>query len=100
MAHRHNGILLSHKRNTFDSVLMKWMSLEPISEVKSLYRVKSERERQMSHLNTHTHIYTWNLKRWVAEEVQTYRTDLWTQCGKERVRQIERVALKHIYYHM
>ena len=30
MVHIHNGILLSHKRNTFESVLMKWMNLEPI----------------------------------------------------------------------
>ena len=28
----HNGILLSIKRNTFESVLMRWMSLEPITQ--------------------------------------------------------------------
>ena len=45
MVHIHNGILLSHKRNTFESVLMKWMNLEPIiqSEVsqkeKDKYRI-------------------------------------------------------------
>ena len=26
----YNGILLSHKRNAFESVLMRWMNLEPI----------------------------------------------------------------------
>ena len=26
----YNGILLSHKRNTFESVLMRWMNLELI----------------------------------------------------------------------
>ena len=26
----HNGILLSHKRYAFESVLMRWMNLEPI----------------------------------------------------------------------
>ena len=26
----HNGVLLSHKKNAFESVLMRWMSLEPI----------------------------------------------------------------------
>ena len=26
----HNGILLSIKRNTFESVLVRWMNLEPI----------------------------------------------------------------------
>ena len=30
VAHIHNGILLSLKRNTFESVLMRWMNLEPI----------------------------------------------------------------------
>ena len=33
-------------------------------------------------------------------ETQIQRTDLWTQAGKERVDQIERVALKHTHYHM
>ena len=28
----HNGILLSHKRNTFESVLMIQMNLEPITQ--------------------------------------------------------------------
>ena len=28
VVHIHNGILLSHKRNTFESVLMRWMNLE------------------------------------------------------------------------
>ena len=41
----HNGILLSHKGNAFESVLMRWMNLEPIiqSEVnqkeKDKYRI-------------------------------------------------------------
>ena len=30
MVHMQNVILLSHKSNTFESVLMRWMSLEPI----------------------------------------------------------------------
>ena len=30
MVHIHNGLLLSHKRNTFESVLVRWMNLEPI----------------------------------------------------------------------
>ena len=41
----HNGILLSHKRNAFESVLMRWMSLEPIiqSEV-------SQKEKDKYHI--------------------------------------------------
>ena len=30
----HNGILLSFKKNAFASVLMSWMNLEPIVQVK------------------------------------------------------------------
>ena len=30
MVHIHDGILLSHKKNAFESVLMRWMNLEPI----------------------------------------------------------------------
>ena len=45
MVHIHNGILLSHKSNTFESVPMRWTNLEPIiqSEVsqkeKDKYRI-------------------------------------------------------------
>ena len=37
------------KRNTLESVLMKWMNLEPII-----------REKQISYINS----YKWNLERW------------------------------------
>ena len=45
--HIHNGILLSHKRNTFESVLIKWMNLEPIiqSEVS-----QKEKEKYLMHI--------------------------------------------------
>ena len=44
----HNGILLSRKRNTFESVLMWWMNLEPIiqSEV-------SQKEKDKYHILMH-----------------------------------------------
>ena len=43
------------RRNTFESVLMRWMNLEPViqSEV-------SEREKQIGYIKT----YVWNLERW------------------------------------
>ena len=44
------------KRNAFESVLMRWMNLEPIIQGE----VKSERERQISYINA----YIWNLNRW------------------------------------
>ena len=48
VVHIHDGILISIKRNTFESVLMKWMNLEPIiqSEV-------SQKEKDKYHLLTH-----------------------------------------------
>ena len=44
----HNVILLSHKRNAFESVLIRWMNLEPImqSEV-------SQKEKDKYHILTH-----------------------------------------------
>ena len=30
MVHIHHGILLAIKKNSFESVLMRWMKLEPI----------------------------------------------------------------------
>ena len=45
------------KGNTFESVLMRWMNLEPI--IQSEVRSKSERERQMLYINA----YIWNLER-------------------------------------
>ena len=43
-----NGILPCHKRNEFESVLGRWMKLEPViqSEV-------SQKEKQMSHINAY-----------------------------------------------
>ena len=35
-----------------------------------------------------------------AMETQTYKTDLWTQRGKERVGPTQRIVRKHIHYHM
>ena len=32
MVHIYNGILLSHKKNKFESVLVRWMNIEPITQ--------------------------------------------------------------------
>ena len=44
----HNGILLSHTKNAFESVLMRWVNLEPIiqSEV-------SQKEKDKYRILTH-----------------------------------------------
>ena len=48
MVYIHNGILLSHKRNTFESVLMRWLNLEPIMQ-----NEVSQKEKHKWHILTH-----------------------------------------------
>ena len=50
VVHTHNEILLSYKKNAFESVLMRCMNLEPIiqSEV-------SQKERDKYRILTHTY---------------------------------------------
>ena len=43
-----NGILLSHKRNAFESVLMRWMNLEPITQSEV-----SQKEKDKYHILMH-----------------------------------------------
>ena len=43
------------KRSGFESILLRWMNLEPVIEGS-----KSEREKQISYINA----YTWNLEKW------------------------------------
>ena len=51
----YNGRLLSHKRNAFESVLMRWLNLEPIIQSEL-----SEKEKQILYMN----VYIWTLERW------------------------------------
>ena len=48
VVHIFNGILLSHKKNEFESVLVRWMNLEPVmqSEV-------SQKEKNKYHILMH-----------------------------------------------
>ena len=48
MVHIHNGILLSHKRDAFESFLMRWMNLEPITQ-----NEVSQKEKDKYHILTH-----------------------------------------------
>ena len=50
VVHIHNGVLLSFKKNAFESVLMRWMKLEPINQSE----VSCKEKYQYSIL---THIY-------------------------------------------
>ena len=44
----HNGTLLIYKKDTFESVLMMWMNLEPI-----IQREVSQKEKDKYHILTH-----------------------------------------------
>ena len=45
----HNEILLSHKKNTFESLLMRWMNLEPIKQSEVSQKQK-EKYRILTHI--------------------------------------------------
>ena len=56
VVHIHNGIL-AIKKNAFESVLMRWLKLEPI--------IQSEVSQKEKHrYSILMHIYIWNLERW------------------------------------
>ena len=75
---------------------MRWLNLA------RTYHKERERERQFILM----HVYgiqkddTDEPISRVAMKMQTQKTDLWTQRGKDMVGQMERVVWKHIYYHM
>ena len=58
VVHIYNGILLSHKKNAFESVLVRWMNLEPIiqSEV-------SQKEKEKYHILTHGRLQSMGSRR-------------------------------------
>ena len=86
-------------KNTFESVRMRWMKLEPI--------IQSEgHQKETRQYSTQTHIYGISkngnddpiCER--AKETQLYRRVFWTPWEKARERWFERRALKHVYYSM
>ena len=85
------------KKNSFGSVLKRWMKLEPI--------IQSEVSQKDKHqYSIVMHIYgilkdgndnpTWKTEK----EALMYRTDFWTLWEKARVGWSEKIALKLVYY--
>ena len=84
--HVENGILLCHKRNTFELLLMRWMNLEPIiqNEVR-------QKEKGKYRILKHIYIYIYmQSRKMVLKNLLTGQqwrnrqtTDLWTW-GKGR----------------
>ena len=85
------------KKNSSESVLMRWMKLEPIiqSEVsqkdKDQYSILTHIYRILKDGNDNPICKT-------EKETQMYRTDFGTLQEKARVGCFERTALKHVYY--
>ena len=50
VVHIHSRILLSHKKNAFESVLMRWMNLEPIIE-SEVSQQEKEKHCILMHMN-------------------------------------------------
>ena len=87
------------KKNTFESVLMRWMKLEPI-----IQREVSQKEKHQYSVLMHINgIYKDGNDDPVCEtakETQMYRTVFCTLWEKVRVGWSVRIALKHGYHHM
>ena len=88
---------LDIKKNTFESVLMRWRKVEPIIQSE----VSQKDKHQYSIL---THIYgilkdgNDNPICKTEKETEMYRTDFGTLWEKARVGCSERTALKQVYY--
>ena len=56
VVHILNGTLLSYKKNAFESLLMRWMKLEPI--------IRNEVSQKEKHQYSVFNAYIWNLEEW------------------------------------
>ena len=83
------------EKNTFESVLMRWMKLEPI-----IQNEVSQKEKHQYSILTHIYgIYKDGNDNPVCETAkvtQMYRTVFWTLWERARVGWFGRMALKHV----
>ena len=68
----HNEVLLSYKRNAFESVLMRWMNLEPIIQNEISQK---EKDKYCMLLYICEYIYIWNLETWSQSYMQGSKGD-------------------------
>ena len=76
------------KRNAFESVLMRWMNLEPFIQSEMSKNVKDKHQILMHIYGIQKDFNSVFICR-TAMEKQTWRTDLWTGGGKEGIRCME-----------
>ena len=82
------------KKNTFESVLMRWIKLEPINQSEVSQKEKHQYSILM-HINGIQKQGNDNPVCETAKETQMYRTVFWT-VGEGKGGMIWRMALKHI----
>ena len=91
MVHIHNGMLLSHKKECLELVLMRWINLEPI-----IQNEVSQKEKDKYHILTNIKesrkIILKNL--FTGQQLRTENRLMDMGRGRERVRCMERVTWK------
>ena len=98
VVHIYNGMLLSHRKDEFKSIVVRWMNLEPVIQSEESQQEKSKyhilmhiyRSRKMVLMNLITE------KKWKLR----CRKQTCSTAGKKRLRQTEVVVLTYIYYHV
>ena len=77
------------KRNKFESVVMRWMNLEPVIQ-NEVSQKKKEKCRILTHMYAIQKDDTDEPILREGMETQMQRMDFWTQVGKKRVRQVRK----------
>ena len=99
VVHVYNGMFISYKRERI------WVISSELDEATACYTEwnKSERENQISYINTHM----WNLEKrhwwsYLQGKIRVSDMDkrIMDTAGKERMDWIESIALKYTDYHM
>ena len=85
------------KKNSFESVLMRWMKLEPIMQSEVSQKDKDQYSTLMNIYGIQKDGNDNPICK-TEKETQMYRTDFWTLWEKTRVGCSERIALKQVYY--
>ena len=85
------------KKDLFESVLMRWMKLEPIIQSEVSQKDKDQYSILMHLYMKFRKMVTINPTCKTEKETQIYRTDFWTLWEKAGMGCFERTALKHIY---
>ena len=87
------------KRDTFESVEVRWMNLEPMIQSEVYHKEKIKYCILMQAYGIQKNGANEPICR-AGIETQTQRMDLWTQQGKESVGWVKGVALKYLHYYV